>query len=69
VIIPVWNSPELIAKCLTALAAQSYPRDRYEVVAVDNGSTDSTADIARSYPSLPFFPNRSRAPIERAIAA
>jgi glycosyltransferase involved in cell wall biosynthesis len=50
VIIPVWNSPELIAKCLTALAAQSYPRDRHEVVVVDNGSTDSTAEVARSYP-------------------
>lgn len=50
VIIPVWNSPELLAKCLTALAAQSYPRDRFEVVVVDNGSTDSTADVARRYP-------------------
>ena len=50
VIIPVWNSPDLLAKCLAALAVQSYPRERYEVLVVDNGSTDSTAAVARNYP-------------------
>ena len=50
VVIPVWNSPDMIARCLAAIEAQTYPRDRYEVLVVDNGSTDSTADVARSYP-------------------
>jgi glycosyltransferase involved in cell wall biosynthesis len=50
VVIPVWNSPDLLAKCLAALAVQSYPRERYEVLVVDNGSTDSTAAVARNYP-------------------
>lgn len=50
VIIPVWNSPDLIAKCLTALGAQTYPRDRFEVLVVDNASTDSTAEVARRFP-------------------
>lgn len=50
VIIPVWNSPDLIAKCLTAIAGQTYPGDRYEVLVVDNGSTDETAAVARSLP-------------------
>ena len=50
VVIPVWNSPDLIGKCLTALAQQTYPRDRFEVLVVDNGSTDATANVARSYP-------------------
>jgi glycosyltransferase involved in cell wall biosynthesis len=49
VVIPVWNSPDLIATCLSAIAAQTYPRDRYEVLVVDNGSTDGTADVARSF--------------------
>ncbi|MBK8161338.1 MAG: glycosyltransferase [Rhodospirillaceae bacterium] len=43
VIIPVWNSPSLIEKCLTAVLAQSYPQDSYEVLVVDNGSSDNTA--------------------------
>jgi len=50
VVIPVWNNLDLIAKCLTALAEQTYPRDRFEVLVVDNGSTDATANVARSYP-------------------
>ena len=49
VIVPVWNSPELIAKCLTALNAQTYPRERFEVIVVDNGSTDATADVVRGF--------------------
>lgn len=50
VVIPVWNSPDAIAKCLAAIEAQTYPRDRYEVLVVDNGSTDETAGVARSFP-------------------
>jgi glycosyltransferase involved in cell wall biosynthesis len=50
VVIPVWNSPGLLAKCLAAIGAQAYPRDRCEVLVVDNGSTDETADVARSFP-------------------
>jgi glycosyltransferase involved in cell wall biosynthesis len=50
VIVPVWNSPELIRKCLSAVSAQTYPRDRYEILVVDNGSTDSTGEAVRSFP-------------------
>ena len=50
VIIPVWNSPALIAKCLAAIGSQTYPPERFEVLVVDNASTDGTADIARSFP-------------------
>lgn len=38
VIIPVYNDQAGIDACLTALAAQTYPADRYEVVVVDNAS-------------------------------
>jgi glycosyltransferase involved in cell wall biosynthesis len=50
VIIPVWNSPSLIRECLEALEAQTYPRDAYEVLVVDNGSTDATPDVVREMP-------------------
>lgn len=38
VIIPHLNQPEHLARCLDALAAQTYPADRFEVIVVDNGS-------------------------------
>jgi glycosyltransferase involved in cell wall biosynthesis len=43
VIVPAWNAERTIGDCLDALVAQDYPRDRFEVIAVDNRSTDRTA--------------------------
>ena len=50
VIVPVWNSADLIAKCLTAIGAQTYARDLFEVLVVDNGSTDATREVVRTFP-------------------
>ncbi len=44
VIIPVYNDGERLHLCLQALAQQTYLKDRYEVIVVDNGS-DATANI------------------------
>lgn len=52
VIIPVWNSPRLIHDCLAAIERQTLPRDRFEILVVDNGSTDGTADAARAVPGV-----------------
>lgn len=38
VIVPVFNDQEGIDKCLCSLLRQSYPRERYEIIVVDNGS-------------------------------
>ncbi len=40
VIIPVYNDAIRLEKCLKALEAQRYASDRYEVVVVDNGSSE-----------------------------
>ena len=40
VIIPVYNSSKLLEKCLKALEAQSYPFDYFEIIVVDNNSTE-----------------------------
>ncbi|MEI6331181.1 MAG: glycosyltransferase family A protein [Pseudanabaena sp. ELA645] len=46
VIIPVYNDSEPLKICLEALENQTYPKDLYEVIVVDNGS-DATQDIKR----------------------
>ena len=46
VIVPAYNAAGTLPSCLTALANQSYPRTAYEVIVVDDGSTDATAAIA-----------------------
>jgi peptidoglycan/xylan/chitin deacetylase (PgdA/CDA1 family) len=47
VIVPARNEEKLIADTLRSLQKQSY-QGEYEIVVVDNGSTDKTAEIARS---------------------
>jgi glycosyltransferase involved in cell wall biosynthesis len=48
VIVPAYNAAATLAEQLEALAAQRYDGD-WELVIVDNGSTDGTADLARCY--------------------
>ncbi|HAA33075.1 MAG TPA: glycosyl transferase family 2 [Cyanobacteria bacterium UBA8553] len=43
-IIPVYNDAERLKICLAALENQTYPKDLYEVIVVDNGS-DQAQDI------------------------
>ncbi|MGX9728685.1 MAG: glycosyltransferase [Candidatus Electronema sp. VV] len=47
VIIPAWNAEKTLPLCLEALKRQTVARDRFEVIVVDDGSSDSTAEIAR----------------------
>jgi|SRR5690554_1648510 len=49
IIIPALNEEKDIAACLTSLSKQTYPRDCYEIIIVDNGSTDLTKAIASKY--------------------
>ena len=38
IVIPTYNRPDRLVTCLQALAALDYPRDRLEVIVVDDGS-------------------------------
>lgn len=47
VIVLAYNNPALTARCLASLAA-AWPED-WELLVVDNGSTDATGDVAERY--------------------
>lgn len=49
VVIPVYNDPTGLSDTLRALTKQDYPADRWEVIVVDNNSTDNTLDMADSF--------------------
>lgn len=49
IIVPVFNEEKDLEKCLESLRDQKYPKDRYEIIVVDNGSTDRSVDIAHRY--------------------
>ncbi len=52
VIVPCFNSELFLERCLRALFTQIYPRDGYEVILIDNNSTDASIEIARCFPEL-----------------
>ena len=53
VIIPTYNRKALLRETLNSLAQQTYPSDHFEVIIVDDGSTDGTAAIiAETFPFI-----------------
>jgi glycosyltransferase involved in cell wall biosynthesis len=49
VIVPALNEESVIAQCLASLAQQKLRAALYEVIVVDNGSSDRTKETARSF--------------------
>lgn len=49
VVIPTYNRAEILKLTLSSLMRQSYARDRFEVLVVDDGSSDHTPKVVRSF--------------------
>lgn len=49
VIVPVYNDAVRFIKCAEALSSQSYGSDDYEIIIVDNGSTDNLDSVLSQY--------------------
>ncbi|MDW8053715.1 MAG: glycosyltransferase family 2 protein [Anaerolineae bacterium] len=63
IVIPTYNRRELLRRCLSGAVSQDYPN--YEVIVVDDGSTDGTEEIVRrEFPQVRYIrqnPNRGPA--------
>lgn len=51
IIIPTYNRPERLGECLQALAQLDYPRDRFEVIVVDDGSQVPLDSVVATFQS------------------
>jgi Glycosyltransferases, probably involved in cell wall biogenesis len=49
VVVAARNEEKDIEKCLQSLLKQTYPTNSYEIIIVDDGSTDKTASIVKSF--------------------
>ena len=51
VIVPVYNQEKYIARCLRSLIQQSMKKNEYEIIVINDGSTDKTAKILEIFES------------------
>lgn len=61
VVVAVYNSERTIAQVLQSILTQDYPHP-IEVVVVDDGSTDSTATIIKTFPRVKYFYQENQGP-------
>lgn len=62
VVIPAYNAGDTLECCLQALERQTVPRAAYEVIAVNDGSTDDTAEVVRRHPQVELLDQANAGP-------
>ena len=59
IIVPVFNEESFIAQCLDSLLNLDFEKNKYEIIVVNDGSTDGTEEILKCYSekhgNLDFF--------------
>lgn len=55
IIVTIWNDEKYLEECLDSCLNQDIPYDEYEVICVDDGSTDRTPEILKDYAAR--YPN------------
>jgi len=63
VIIPAHNASESLSACLDALVRQTVPREKYEIIVVNDGPVDATVETIANHHKVPllFQPQRGAA--------
>ena len=49
VLVPVLNAEKYISRCLRSLLDQTLPRSEYQILVVDDGSTDKTNEVLQTF--------------------
>lgn len=66
VVIPAYNRKERLKLCLESLFGQDYPQDGFEIIVVDDGSTDGTIqmleELSFSHHNLRYFSQTHKGP-------
>ena len=61
IIIPNYNKGDYIKECLDSIFNQDIEKDKYEVIVIDDGSTDNSVNIIKQFPVKFFQTNRKGA--------
>jgi glycosyltransferase involved in cell wall biosynthesis len=60
VIVPFSNAERYLSENLRGLLAQQYPATDYELIMIDNNSTDASGEIVRQYPRVTLLSEKKR---------
>ena len=58
VVVPCNNVAHIVDQCIKSLVRQDYPQDKFSIIAVNDGSTDSTKEhleFFKTHPNFYFF--------------
>lgn len=60
VVVPTWRRPDLLARCLAALGAQTLAAHEYEIIVCDDGPSADTLEVVREAQNAARFGTRIR---------
>src|SRR5512143_1360393 len=63
VVIVTYNDRARLADCLDSIFRQSYPSDGFEIIVIDDGSNDGTAEsVSSRFPAVRVVQNQNAGP-------
>ena len=65
IIIPTYNRKDYLKVCLESIFKQNYPKSQYEIIIIDDGSTDGTRDLVKQFKfknNLRYFYQKNQGP-------
>jgi GT2 family glycosyltransferase len=66
IVVPTYNRSNFIEKTFSSLVNQDYPKDQFEIIVVDDGSSDGTTEILerfkRDYPFFQYLSQSNKGP-------
>ena len=54
VVVNGYNSAKILPRTFKSLLGQDYPKDRFEVIFVNDGSSDNTDDVMPNFPAVRY---------------
>lgn len=64
IIIPTWNTAEITLKCIKSI--NHFFQNRYEIIVVDNGSTDNTEQLLSKMNNIKYIKNNKNLGFSKA---